>query len=62
MSSSWSMIAAKPMASAPELSIRSGGLPPRKRGCSSVAICVEAATLTVRLGWLARIKLAAKST
>jgi len=35
------MIELKPMASAPELSIRSGGRPPTKRGCSSVEICFD---------------------
>ncbi len=44
------MIDEKPMASAPELSIRSGGLPPMKRGCSSVAIWVEGDTFTVTFG------------
>jgi len=34
-------MALKPMASAPELSMMSGGLPPTKRGCSSVAIWVD---------------------
>ncbi len=34
-SSSWSRIVLNPIAWAPELSTRSGGLPPTKRGCSS---------------------------
>ena len=41
------MMALKPMAAAPELSTRSGGLPPMKRGCSSVASLVDADTFTV---------------
>ncbi len=41
------MIVFQPMEFAPELSIRSGGVPPTKRGCSSVAIFVEGETLTV---------------
>ena len=56
------MMAAKPMDSAPELSIRSGGLPPRKRGCSSWAIWVDGETLMVRLGWFVFMRLAANST
>ena len=39
-------MALMPIRSLPELSITSGGLPPAKRGCSSVPICVEAATVT----------------
>ena len=59
--SSWSMIELKPMASAPELSIRSGGLPPMKRGCSSVAILVEGDTFTVTFGWFFCMRSAANS-
>ena len=50
------------MESAPELSIRSGGLPPRNRGCNSVAIWVDGATLIVRLGWFAFMMFWANST
>ena len=62
MSSSWSMIVLKPMAPAPELSMRSGGLPPTKRGCSSCAICVDGETLAVLPGWFFSRIFAAKST
>ena len=48
--------------SAPELSIRSGGLPPMKRGCSSVAIWVDGDTLTVTFGWFFCMRSAANST
>ena len=46
-SSSWSRIELKPIDWAPELSMRSGGLPPTKRGCSSGAICVDGVTSAV---------------
>ena len=47
-SSSWSRIVLNPIDWAPELSMRSGGLPPTKRGCSSWAICVDGETSTRR--------------
>ena len=56
------MMAEKPMEWAPELSIRSGGLPPRKRGCSSWAIWVDGDTFTVTFGWFFCMRLAANST
>ena len=40
-------MALKPMAFSPELSIRSGGVPPTKRGWSCWAIWVDGATLIV---------------
>ena len=40
-------MALNPIAFSPELSIRSGGLPPTKRGCSCWAICVDGDTLMV---------------
>ena len=40
------MIVLMPIAFAPELSIRSGGLPATKRGCSSWAMLVDGATVT----------------
>ena len=61
-SSSWSRIVLIPIAWAPELSMRSGGLPPTKRGCSSVAICVEGETSTVDPSWVCSKMSAANST
>ena len=56
------MIVLKPIEPAPELSMRSGGLPPTKRGCSCCAICVEGATLGVTVGWFFLTMSAAKVT
>jgi len=49
-SSSWSTMVLIPIAPAPELSMRSGGLPPTKRGCSSWAILVDGDTFAVTVG------------
>ena len=61
-SSSWAMMVLMPMAPAPELSIRSGGSPATKRGCSSWAILVDGDTLTVTPEWTVCILSAANCT
>jgi len=50
------------MLSAPELSIRSGGLPPTKRGCSSWAIWVDGLTVTLEPEWFVSTSFAANVT
>ena len=44
------MMVLMPIAFAPELSIRSGGLPATKRGCSSWAMFVDGATFALTVG------------
>ena len=56
------MIVLNPIEPAPELSMRSGGLPPTKRGCSCCAICVDGVTLGVTVGWFFLTMSAAKVT
>ncbi len=61
-SSSWAAMVARPMALAPELSSRSGGLPPTKRGCSSWAIWVEGDTVSLPPSCRSAYLAAAKET